>query len=386
MIDSTAEGLAGSRTSVMGFIGEQTIVQTGSQRRRQMRTDQLAAQTWDKIESLEETNRRIHDGAAGDEALTARANGYVKDLLFGNFPQAIPPAAAEILEIGSGVGWIMQAMNEYLSELGVPPRRIVGIDIAPAMSAKAQQRLGDHPPYEYQVYDGITIPVANRSFDLIYSVACLQHVPRPYVFNLFFEIRRLLKSRGFAVLHFMSTDALPRQELHMPWRTEIDMQIQGREGHWHHFYTRNELADVLAVTGFPYVALADDRCGCLVACLADSPLTLPEDFDPEAYLEFNADVRRAHADPARHYLDHGHAEGRKWFRDRRPVSRQVADYHFRERCADLLVEREKVREELFRFHEDIAALRRQLDAVRSLLSWRLLAPLRRAADTVRRWR
>lgn len=294
-----------------------------------MRTDQLAAQTWDRTESLEETNRRIHDGVAGDKALMARAYGYVENLLFGNFPQTIPSTAAEILEIGSGVGWIMQAMNGYLSQRGVLPKRIVGLDIAPAMSAKAQQRLGNKPPYAYQVYDGTTIPIEDRTFDLIYSVACLQHVPRPYVFNLFFEIRRILKSRGYAVLHFLSTDLLPRQELVVPWRTEIDMQIKGREGHWHHFYTRNELADVLAVTGFSYVDVADDGCGSLVACVADSQLTLP-------------------------------------------------------RSGNLPSEREKMRPELSRLPE-IGALQRQLEAMRRSRSWRLTAPLRRAADAVRRW-
>jgi SAM-dependent methyltransferase len=351
-----------------------------------MRTDLLAAQTWNKTESLEETNRRIHDGVDGDEALMARATGYVQNLLFGNFPQAIPCAAAEVLEIGSGVGWIMEAMNAYLTKLGVPPKRVVGLDIAPAMSAKARQRLGNNSPYAYQVYDGIAIPVEDGSFDLIYSVACLQHVPRPYVFNLFFEIRRLLRDRGFAVLHFLSTDHLTQQELHTPWRTEIDRQIKGQEGYWHHFYTRNELADVLTVTGFPYVAVADDGRGSLVTCMAESRLTLPEDFDPEAYLELNADVRNAQVNPATHYLEYGHAEGRRWFRDRRPVSKPAADYHFRERYGELLVQREKMCAESSRLREEIVRLQRQIGAIQGSRGWRITAPLRRVAQSVRRYR
>jgi hypothetical protein len=53
-----------------------------------MRADQLAAQTWDKTESLADTNRRIHDGASSDAELRARANTYVSHLIFGNFPHA----------------------------------------------------------------------------------------------------------------------------------------------------------------------------------------------------------------------------------------------------------------------------------------------------------
>lgn len=40
--------------------------------------------------------------------------------------------------------------------------------------------------------------------------------------------------------------------------------------------------------------------------------TLPDDFDPAAYLALNEDLRRAGVDPVRHYLNHGHAEGRAY--------------------------------------------------------------------------
>lgn len=39
---------------------------------------------------------------------------------------------------------------------------------------------------------------------------------------------------------------------------------------------------------------------------------LPEDFDPQQYLDLNPDVRRAKADPVAHYLQHGRSEGRAY--------------------------------------------------------------------------
>jgi len=41
------------------------------------------------------------------------------------------------------------------------------------------------------------------------------------------------------------------------------------------------------------------------------PVELPIDFDPVRYLEFNRDVAEAGVDPVRHYLEHGHREGRR---------------------------------------------------------------------------
>ena len=40
------------------------------------------------------------------------------------------------------------------------------------------------------------------------------------------------------------------------------------------------------------------------------PIPLPEDFDPERYLDLNPDVRGT--DPVRHWWEHGYREGRRW--------------------------------------------------------------------------
>jgi ubiquinone/menaquinone biosynthesis C-methylase UbiE len=277
-----------------------------------MRLDQAAARTWDQERPIEETSNAIHDGAHSDEELRKRAKILVGDMLFGNFAQAVPERDASILEIGSGLGWIMQGVNEYLSQRSRPPRSVVGLDIAPNMIEQAKRRLGTAAPFGFLLYDGTRVPLPDSSLDLIYSVAALQHVPRPFVFNLFFEIQRLLKPRAFAVFHLLSTDCLPRQELQHPWRQEIANQIAGAVAHWHHFYTAKELRDVLSITGFPYIGVRDDGGGSLVCCVSNSPLQLPKDFDRSAYLRMNPDVKRGGADPARHYLEFGHLEGRHW--------------------------------------------------------------------------
>ena len=100
----------------------------------------------------------------------------------------------------------------------------------------------------------MTIPFEARSIDHIYSVASLQHVPKLYVYNLLSEILRVLRD-GWAALHFLSFSFLPLQ--HMPFLDEVRQQIEGREGHWHHFYSKDELVHVLAALGAKDVSVIE---------------------------------------------------------------------------------------------------------------------------------
>jgi ubiquinone/menaquinone biosynthesis C-methylase UbiE len=229
-----------------------------------------AAATWnDPDESLDSVNARIHDGVALDK-LRERADGYVQ-LMLGQFPYITLPGRPSCLEIGSGTGYIMEALNRALNLKGCPPASITGLDIAEHMLARARLRLGNKHPFRFLHYDGLTVPIADSSLDLVYSVAALQHVPKPYVYNLFFEIRRLLKPTGFAVLHLISFKHLPEQERHSPWRDEVRRQIGRDTGHWHHFYSRAELENVLQVgTGFGSVDIREN--GSIWACVHQQAL------------------------------------------------------------------------------------------------------------------
>src|SRR5262249_48843088 len=141
--------------------------------------------------------------------------------------------------------------------------------------------------------------------------AALQHVPKPYVYNLFFEMRRLLKPQGFAVVNLLSFRNMELHETLVHWQDEIAMQVHQAEGHWHHFYSRDELEAVLTVgTKFSYVNVAD--VGGLWFCVSRAPLTLPSDFNERKYLENNPDVAAHGALGSKHWLEYGHREGRTW--------------------------------------------------------------------------
>ena len=211
-----------------------------------------AFETWNQAgEPLASVEARIHDGVPLDK-LHDRAAGYL-NTLFTLFPQAAPSGTDVVLEVGPGVGYIMQAMMNRFN-----PARIIGLDVAPAMVEHAKARLTrdqiDMAKWSFETYDGVTMPFEDESIDHLYSVASLQHVPKLYVYHLFAEMARVLRG-GYAALQLLSFSFLPKQ--HLPFATEVTQQLGGEHGHWHHFYSRDELLYVLPAMGAADIAITE---------------------------------------------------------------------------------------------------------------------------------
>src|SRR5690348_3167253 len=94
-------------------------------------------QTWVQPSTLDALNQRIHDGVPVEQ-LGQRA-AERRDLCFDElFPYARPIEGARVLELGPGVGWIMEAMLARY-----PIGTIVGLDVSAAILENAQQRWSD---------------------------------------------------------------------------------------------------------------------------------------------------------------------------------------------------------------------------------------------------
>lgn len=98
--------------------------------------------------------------------------------------------SAHILEIGAGTGWQAKA----LAELG---HRVTAIDL-PSSNYRLQRI------WQVEEYDGINIPHADQTFDVVFSSNTLEHVR--CLPELLAEIRRVLKDSGVAI-HILPTTA-----------------------------------------------------------------------------------------------------------------------------------------------------------------------------------
>lgn len=201
---------------------------------------------WTQENTLEELNKRIHDGAQTPEELLERARKYRRWLIESSYPHAAPPVGGSMMEFGSGVGWIMQAMLERYDV-----KEIIGLDISEVMIRGAKERLSDERA-KFVLYDGFHFPFDDDRFDNIYSAACIQHINKDISFGLFKEMHRCLKPGGHATLHVLSLV----HPLYSKRSFEEEARRHLEEGshHHHYFYTAEELliwlVDFIGVSDF----------------------------------------------------------------------------------------------------------------------------------------
>jgi ubiquinone/menaquinone biosynthesis C-methylase UbiE len=204
-----------------------------------------AHETWKGIgETLEQIEARIHDGAPPDQLLN-RGRGYADAIARTAAIDKIPYDAL-CVEIGPGVGYIMQAFAE---KTGV--KQVTGLDIAEGMIEHARARLKrdglSQEQFRFMLYDGVHFPFADSSVDFFYSVAAIQHVPKPFAYNIFAESCRCLRPGGTAVIHLLHWDHLKINP--SPFLTEIHQQVSKSLGHWHHYYDEIEIRAVMQSLG-----------------------------------------------------------------------------------------------------------------------------------------
>ena len=95
-----------------------------------------------------------------------------------------------VLDVGCGTGLVMK-------EILADSKKVYGIDFSEGMLIKAREK-----NLTVSKADGANIPFNDDSFDVVYSVRVLPHIPN--VTKVLREIKRVVKKDGLLILEFYS--------------------------------------------------------------------------------------------------------------------------------------------------------------------------------------
>lgn len=108
----------------------------------------------------------------------------------------------DLLDVGTGPGWLLIKLYRQS-----PTLRVHGIDISPAMVAKAQANVhedGLSSVIEIKRGDACTIPYPDAFFDVVVSTGSIHHWKEPV--RALNEIYRVLKDGGYALMYDVVSD------------------------------------------------------------------------------------------------------------------------------------------------------------------------------------
>jgi malonyl-CoA O-methyltransferase len=148
---------------------------------------------------------------------------------------------ARILDAGCGTGYCTRALAQRY-----PRAQVLGLDIATAMTARAQNINGPRSPLarwrrrdRYVCGDAESLPLASASVDMVFSNLAMQWCDPQVVFA---EFLRVLRPGGLLMFTSFGPDTL--RELRNAWATVDDTP------HVHGFIDMHDLGDALMRTQF----------------------------------------------------------------------------------------------------------------------------------------
>ena len=136
--------------------------------------DDLDAEAQDRLAGVLETR-------GADPKQQAMRRAFLEDI-------ALAPGA-RVLEVGCGTGVLTRRLARW-DEVG----EVVGVDLAPALLARARELAADLPNVAFQEADARALPFAGESFDAVVFDSTLSHVPEPE--RALAEARRVLRPSG----------------------------------------------------------------------------------------------------------------------------------------------------------------------------------------------
>lgn len=100
------------------------------------------------------------------------------------------PPSLSALDVGCGVGLTVAELHGAFREVG-------GVDISQGMIERARER---DPGGDYRVYSGTRLPYDDASFDVVFTICVLHHVPPSSRYAFMVELARVVKPGGLVVV------------------------------------------------------------------------------------------------------------------------------------------------------------------------------------------
>jgi ubiquinone/menaquinone biosynthesis C-methylase UbiE len=136
----------------------------------------------------------------------------------------VVPRGSEVLDVGCGNGFIAHHLSAML---GVS---VVGIDVMPKTEASI----------DYRRYDGVQIPLAEKSVDAVLLCYVLHHAQN--VSALLMEVGRILRPNGFVVIYEDIPETLWDRFVcfthNLQWRRRTGACTFRLPSEWHTFFGR----------------------------------------------------------------------------------------------------------------------------------------------------
>jgi ubiquinone/menaquinone biosynthesis C-methylase UbiE len=237
---------------------------------------------WDES-ALADTVKAIADS---DDSMTFETSG-IEDA---RAVLALAPPDAVVLEIGSGVGRIMQHLSSGCSQ-------VHGVDISAEMVDRGTKRLAHLGNVTFHKGNGYDLGIFDEeTFDVVYSTIVFQHLPKTTAYNYLTEVRRVLKPGGrfrLQVPNLLRDDHFNAfRHFTQPYFVEHPYPMN--------FYTPSEVVKVMVEAELLIDSLTDDiivvarkrAAGRAGAGDSEATLQLPDDAVHQRIQELEAEVAK----------------------------------------------------------------------------------------------
>jgi SAM-dependent methyltransferase len=250
--------------------------------------------------------------------------------------------ASKVLDVGCGCGRSAAALARYLD----PAASFVGIDIIPALINFCRREITSrHPNFQFYtlrqtseqygayIESGIEtawledISTLDRDFDLTIAFSLFTHLDAAAAAAMLDAIWHRLRDGGFAVLTFFVLNPYSRagivgerSNVFRNMKVKGDVVIDTFNGPNSAVgYDEAALLNLILKGRFgrpQSIHYGTWSCGSglhyqdIVVLRKDA--AVPDDFDPDAYLSANPDVRMSGMNPFFHYHLYGRREGRRY--------------------------------------------------------------------------